>query len=182
MPQPFLIVVTGRPGSGKSTLAHLLARAVRCPAICRDEIKEGWVHALGDAGTLDGDAARHASETFFDTVALLVDRGVSVVAEAAFQHRVWAPRLEPMLTVARVRIIACHVDAAMAGERRVARHRADPDRARFHPDPDVRAAIELRQPLAGDYDPPRLAVPTLTVDTSAGYRPALADVAAFAVG
>jgi dephospho-CoA kinase len=36
---------TGIPaGSGKTTLAHALA-AVGCPAICRDEIKEGMVHA-----------------------------------------------------------------------------------------------------------------------------------------
>ena len=41
---PTLIVVTGRPGSGKTTLAHALAREIRCPAICRDEIKEGLAH------------------------------------------------------------------------------------------------------------------------------------------
>jgi predicted kinase len=32
-------------GSGKTTLAHEIARSVGCPAICRDEIKEGMVHA-----------------------------------------------------------------------------------------------------------------------------------------
>ena len=30
-----------------TTLAHELARAIPCPAICRDEIKEGMVHATG---------------------------------------------------------------------------------------------------------------------------------------
>jgi adenylate kinase family enzyme len=40
--RPTLIIVSGPPGSGKTTLAHEIARAVGCPAICRDEIKEGW--------------------------------------------------------------------------------------------------------------------------------------------
>jgi adenylate kinase family enzyme len=43
--RPTLIIVSGPPGSGKTTLAHEIARAVGCPAICRDEIKEGMVHA-----------------------------------------------------------------------------------------------------------------------------------------
>ncbi len=180
MDLPLLIVITGRPGAGKSTLAHLVARAVRCPAICRDELKEGWVHTSGDVGTLAGAEARHVYETFFDTLALLLSRGVSVVAEAAFQHKLWAPRLEPMLAVARVRIIVCDVAEDVAGARRIDRHRSDPDRARFHPDPAVRAAVESGQPLTGDYDPPRLAVPTLFVDTSAGYHPQFDDIVAFA--
>jgi len=182
VPQPFLIVVTGRPGAGKSTLAHLVARSVRCPAICRDEIKEGWVHTSGDVGTLGGEAARHVYGTFFDTLELLLGRGVSVVAEAAFQHGPWAARLEPLLAVARVRVIVCDAGPDIAAARRIDRHRADPHRARFHPDPAVLAAIDGREPLACDYDPPRLAAPTLTVDTSAGYRPPLDDVIAFARG
>jgi len=32
-------------GSGKTTLAHSIAHTVGCPAICRDEIKEGMAHA-----------------------------------------------------------------------------------------------------------------------------------------
>jgi adenylate kinase family enzyme len=40
---PSLIVVTGRPGAGKTTLAHTLARMIRCPALIRDELKEGFV-------------------------------------------------------------------------------------------------------------------------------------------
>jgi cytidylate kinase len=42
---PVLVVVSGPMGSGKTTLAHRIAEAVGCPAICRDEIKEGMAHA-----------------------------------------------------------------------------------------------------------------------------------------
>ena len=47
---PALIFVTGRPGAGKTSLAHKLAREIRCPALCRDEFKEGFVNTTGDAG------------------------------------------------------------------------------------------------------------------------------------
>jgi predicted ABC-type ATPase len=43
-PVPTLVVVSGPAGAGKTTLAHEIARAVGCPAICRDEIKEGMAH------------------------------------------------------------------------------------------------------------------------------------------
>ena len=173
--RPALIVVTGRPGAGKTTLAGALARAVRCPAVSRDEIKEGLVHAAGGAGLPDDapDLQRRATDAFFDALALLLGRGVTVVAEAAFQHRVWAPRLEPLLGVARVRVVLCDVDAARALARRLARGAADPERARLHPE----AAGG-----AGTYDPPRLEVPTLRVDTSDGYEPALEAIVAFARG
>ena len=169
---PALIVVTGRPGAGKTTLAHALARAVRCPAVCRDEIKEGLVCTTGDAGEPGADLQRHATDAFFDALALLLGRGVTVVAEAAFQDRVWAPRLEPLRVVARVRIVLCEAKPELARARQVARGLGDPGRARFHP-----GGAET-----GSYDPPRLDVPTLRVDTSDGYRPALETIVEFARG
>ena len=41
---PTLVVVSGPIGSGKTTLAHKIARAVGCPVVSRDEIKEGLAH------------------------------------------------------------------------------------------------------------------------------------------
>lgn len=174
MNRPALIVVAGRPGAGKTTLAHALARAVRCPAVCRDEIKEGLVFTAGGAGEPGGDLQRRATDAFFDALALLLGRGVTVVAEAAFQQRVWAPRLEPLRAFARARVVLCEVSPDVARARRAARGLGDPGRARFHPEAPGRA------PAAEDYDPPRLDVPTLRIDTSDGYRPAFDAIVEFA--
>ena len=171
--RPSLIVVTGRPGSGKTTLARALARAVRCPLICRDEIKEGFVHANADAGADDRDVTSKVFGVFFETIASLLNHRVTLVAEAAFQHKLWAPKLQPLRETADVRVIVCHVDTDLARARRVARGEADPSRERFHAPVD---------PAVGIYDPPRLEVPMLTVDTTDGYRPSFDAVVTFARG
>jgi predicted kinase len=181
--RPRLTVVTGRPGAGKTTLAHALALAIRCPAVCRDEIKEGFVNSLTAAAAAATDEhQRHANDAFFKTVELLLREGVTLVAEAAFQHRLWAPRLEPLVALAATRIVVCSVDPGLARSRHVARGLADPARERFHGDDAVRAAREGRDVPLASYDPPRLDVPTLVVDTTDGYRPAFESIVGFARG
>jgi predicted kinase len=89
-PRPTLVVVSGPAGSGKTTLAHAIASAVGCPAICRDEIKEGMVHATwGPAAA--GFVARPGDEltvktfpVFFSVLEVLLKGGVTTVAEAAW--------------------------------------------------------------------------------------------------
>ena len=96
---PTLTVISGPPGAGKTTLAHGLAERIGCPAICRDEIKEGMVLAAGPAfGPDDHDPMNWRTlEAFFAVVDTLVRAEVSTIAEAAFQDRLWNPGLSPLL-------------------------------------------------------------------------------------
>jgi predicted kinase len=182
MPQPSLIVVTGTPGSGKTTLAHTLAKTIRCPAICRDEIKEGYVNSAGRVDHSDDAIGRHVYETFFSAIQFLLTHQITLVAEAAFQHKLWAPKLEELRQIAALRIIICAVDPRLARSRHIQRGLADPDRERFHDDRPVKAAREGIELPVGEYDPPRLDVPTLTVDTTDEYRPSFDTVVSFARG
>ena len=116
---PTLVVVSGPPGSGKTSLAHAIAQALPCPAICRDEIKEGMAHAEGPGfqGGHGDPLTRRTLPLFFEVVRVLVEAGVTVVAEAAFQDARWRPELEPLSEHAQLRIIRCHVDPAVSFER-----------------------------------------------------------------
>jgi len=83
---PALVVVSGPAGAGKTTLAHEIGRAVGCPVICRDEIKEGMVQATPGFVAGPGDElSRRTLPVFFDVLELLLRAGVTTVAEAAFQ-------------------------------------------------------------------------------------------------
>jgi predicted kinase len=173
-----LVVVSGPPGSGKTTLAHEIARTVGCPAICRDEIKEGMVHAT--PGFVPGpgdDLTMRTLPAFFGVLELLLTAGVTTVAEAAFQDPIWRPRLAPLIPLARLRIVHCTVDPELAFQRIVRRGAASSART-AHADsgPDDTTNC-IRRHLA--FDSVSLDAPQIQVDTTSGYRPRIDQVVAF---
>jgi predicted kinase len=175
---PTLIVVSGPPGSGKTTLAHQIARAIGCPAICRDEIKEGMAHAA--PGFVPGpgdDLTMRTLPAFFGVLELLLTAGVTPIAEAAFQDRIWRPRLAPLLPLAALRIVHCTADPEVAFQRIVRRAAASSARA-AHADPGPADEPDYVR-RHREFDRVSLDAPWIEVDTTSGYRPGVDQVVAF---
>jgi predicted kinase len=179
---PTLIVVSGPAGSGKTTLAHQIARAVGCPAICRDEIKEGMVHATpGFTPSPSDELTMRTFELFFEVLGVLVRAGVTVVAEAAFQDKLWRPRLAALAELAAIRIVRCVVDPAVAQARIAQRAEGDVLRG-AHADQELLRALAAGEMSLAAFQHISLPVPSMDVDTSDGYRPGLAEIVAFVNG
>jgi predicted kinase len=174
--RPTLILVTGPGGAGKTTLAHALARRVGCPVISRDELKEGMVAATPGFVPAESDPlTMRTYGLFFAVIRLLLEHGVTHVAEAAFQHELWFRGLEPLQDLAELRIVRCQVPVEVRRRRAEQRGREVATRA-AHDDAGYFAAAEA-------FDAIRMSAPTLDVDTGGSadldYRPGLAEVLAF---
>lgn len=165
-------MVSGPAGSGKTTLAHALAQALGCPAVCRDEIKEGMIHALGrEYEAAPGDLpTRRASTVFFEILQSLLEARATVIAEAAFQDPTWRPNLERLADLARVRVVRCGVDPTVGRQRLMGR----PRRA-AHADTSVVADAVYHERFVAM----SLAAPTIDVDTSDGYKPSFDQILSF---
>lgn len=170
--RPTLVVVSGPSGVGKTTLAHALAEEISCPAICRDEIKEGMVHAFGDRfEAAPGDElTRRAFPVFFDVLRLLIGAGASVVAEAAFQDRLWRPNLRSLESQgATIRIVRCRADSDTAR----ARVRSRGPRA-AHADGSVGDDRSY-----AEFDHVGEGFTCMDVDTTSGYEPSIERIVQF---
>lgn len=174
MRKPYLIVVTGRPGAGKTTLAETLSKTWYLPLLSRDRVKEGYVHTMQvPHDKLPEDANLLATRAFFDILGFMLDRNVSVIAEAAFQHKLWETFLEPLSEKAEIILVICRVDGRLALDRFLERGMNDENRGYFHGDKGVQMLKSGVQPTVGDYNEPNLPYRTVVIDTSDGYTPDL---------
>lgn len=146
-----------------------------CPALSRDEIKEGMV--LSNPGFVASPSDPLTMRTyglFFETMGLLLRADVSLVAEAAFQHGLWVKGLATLPDLAALKIVRCVVSDEVAQARQQHRLLIQGTRS-AHAD-----AQHLSQAQA--FDAIHLDVPTLDVDTSDGWRPDLPAIAEFCCG
>lgn len=178
---PTLVVVSGPAGAGKTTLAHKIAQGVGCPAISRDEIKEGMAHASPGFVPRPGDElTRRTLPVFFGVLELLLRAGVTTVADAAFQDRVWRPRLEPLRGLAHLRIVHCVISADVAVQRILRRSEENPLR-QVHADPRPHEMTAYARERDA-FDRVSVDAPWIEVDTTDGYRPGLDEIVAFVGG
>ncbi len=178
MSKPKCIIVTGRPGSGKTTLSKKLGELLWMPVISRDEIKEGYVNTFGVRHDgLPDDTNKVVSTFFFEVVQQYLANNVSVVIEAAFQHRGWSAHVPAIAEIGDVFVVVCVIDDEVAARRHLERGLAEPKREFYHGDRRVREYREIGEMAAPEaWEAPELDCPTIRVETVREYSPGLAEV------
>ena len=177
--KPKCIIVTGRQGSGKTTLSKKLGERLWMPVIIRDEIKEGYVTTFGvKHDELPPETNRLVTDLFFELVNRYLSANISVVIEAAFQHKVWEPRMPRIIELASTWIVLCVADDAITSARPLQRALDHPDREFYHGDhraAHYRKTGEILTPAS--YEAPRFDLPTIEVSTDDGYVPSIDEIA-----
>ena len=176
--KPKCIIVTGRAGAGKTTLAKKLGERLWMPVISRDEIKEGYVNTFGvKHDQLAPDTDGLVTDFFFCLVNQYLAGNISVVIEAAFQHKVWEPRMPRIFELASPMIVLCSVDDTVAAKRHLQRGLDNPKREFYHSDNRVfhyRKTGEFLHPAG--YTAPKFNVPTIEVSTDGEYIPCIGEI------
>lgn len=182
--RPKCIIISGRPGSGKTTLSQRLSEILYLPRLSRDEIKEGYVNTFGvKHDQLPKETNGMVNQVFFAAALGLLRGNVSVIIEAAFQHKNWNLIVPSIQEVAHLYVLICNLDAETSARRHLERGLRDSKREFYHGDKRVAIFRETGKfSPGGNYDAPRFEVPTLWVSTQDGYDPDLPAIQAFIIG
>ena len=176
--KPNCIIVTGRPGAGKATLCKKLQPRLWMPVVSRDEIKEGYVSTFGvKHDELPNDTNAVATNFFFEIINHYLANKVSIIIEAAFQHKVWEPRIAKIAKISSPFMIICSIEAETAANRHLQRGLDEPEREFYHGDKRVVVYRETGVVLpAGEYEMPHFNMPTVHVSTDGEYSPAVDQI------
>jgi hypothetical protein len=148
------------------------------PVISRDEIKEGYVNTYGvKHDQLPADTNAIVSDFFFDLVNQYLAHKVSIIIEAAFQHKIWEPRIAKIAEIGCPFIIVCSIDGEIAARRHLQRGLDDPEREFYHGDKRVSfyKSTGVMSP-AVPYKAPDFNVPTVYVSTEGVYSPTIDEI------
>lgn len=176
--KPKCVIVTGRAGAGKTTLAKRLGQRLWMPVISRDEIKEGYVNTFGvKHDRLPPGTDGLVSDFFFGVANQYLAGNISIIIEAAFQHKVWEFRMPRIFESASPLIVLCSVDDTLAARRHLQRGLENPEREFYHSDNRVvhyRKTGEFLSPAS--YTAPKFDIPTIEVSTDGEYFPAVDEI------
>lgn len=164
---PLLVLVSGAPGSGKTTLASKVAVSLNVFHLERDEIWDGLRFTSG-RGT--GAQVPHGIAVWYETIALLMTRGVSLVADGTLYRNEDEQNVAKLLRLGDVVNVHCRCAESVA-------------RFRMHKQRDGVNAEELRALVsrvesiqAMVTEPLMLGCRSVVVDTTAAYDPSLIDL------
>jgi predicted kinase len=177
---PTLLIVSGAPASGKTTLARRLASDLRLPLLARDDLKEALADALGAPPDVRASMRLGAGAyaMLYLVAERLIEAGTGLIIESNFRRGVSEAELKPLLAWSDPGLIHCGA-APEVVRRRYADRIDRGERHAAHLDADRAAALAVD--LAdGRFEPLDLAIPTLVVDTSDGWRPPYEEIRDFA--
>lgn len=164
-PRPSLVIVTGPPAAGKTTLAKILSEKTGYDLISRDQLKEDYCRVDGSAQLYPGNALNlYIYNRFFDLIKSSLSKGKPVIAEAAFQHPLWEPKLPELSDKSSIAVVHCRVEPVVAKERFMRRLVEQPARKLVHEDHQP----ENIKYVTAHYQYLEVPAPTLAVDTSSG--------------
>jgi predicted kinase len=121
----------------------------------------------------------HVYDTFFETTDLLVSKQISIIIEAAFQDKLWRPKLVKLLDKAEIRIVICQTNLELIKIRFADRLLKNPAREKYHGDQSLNLSKDQFAALIENYKPINIDTPTLQVDTTENYNPNIEEIMNF---